>query len=124
VGCGDAQSCSFVDERAQERHTLDSVADAQATSFPEDEKKQTCGAEGTTFTKPSKVHRGSAAILAGAVLRLQCLFGEKVKEKLEYMHANPVVRGLVKHPKDWPWSSWSNYAKGEAGLVEIDLVGV
>jgi len=49
---------------------------------------------------------------------------KKMKEKLEYMHANPLVRGLVNHPKDWPWSSWSYYAKGEAGLVEIDLVGV
>jgi len=29
----------------------------------------------------------------------------KVKEKLNYMHANPVTRGLVPHPKDWPWSS-------------------
>jgi|SRR5580693_4977839 putative transposase len=47
---------------------------------------------------------------------------EKKREKLEYMHANPVTRGLVKHPKDWPWSSFSFYAKGEAGLVEVDLV--
>jgi putative transposase len=30
----------------------------------------------------------------------------KIKEKLNYMHANPVIRQLVKHPKDWPWSSW------------------
>ena len=44
----------------------------------------------------------------------------KVKEKLNYMHANPVIRGLVKHPKDWPWSSWGHWAKGERGLVEID----
>ena len=48
---------------------------------------------------------------------------KKAKEKLEYMHANPVVRGLVKHPKDWPWSSWSNYAKGEQGLLRIDIFG-
>ena len=33
----------------------------------------------------------------------------KVKEKLNYMHANPVIRGLAPHPKDWPWSSWSFY---------------
>jgi putative transposase len=46
----------------------------------------------------------------------------KVKEKLNYMHANPVVRGLVKHPKDWPWSSWSSYMKGERGLIGIDPV--
>ena len=31
----------------------------------------------------------------------------KLKEKLNYMHANPVIRQLVKHPKNWPWSSWS-----------------
>ena len=47
----------------------------------------------------------------------------KVREKLEYMHENPVTRKLVSHPKDWPWSSWGFYAKGEAGLVPIDPVG-
>jgi hypothetical protein len=47
---------------------------------------------------------------------------EKKKEKLEYMHANPVVRGLVKHPRDWPWSSFSFYTKDEVGLLEIDVV--
>ena len=31
----------------------------------------------------------------------------KKNEKLEYMHANPVERKLVSHPKDWPWSSWA-----------------
>jgi putative transposase len=45
---------------------------------------------------------------------------EKLREKLEYMHANPVKRKLVLHPKDWPWSSWSHYAKGEKGLIRID----
>jgi putative transposase len=47
---------------------------------------------------------------------------KKVREKLEYMHANPVKRKLVVHPKDWPWSSWSYYAKGEEGLIAIDPV--
>jgi hypothetical protein len=46
-----------------------------------------------------------------------------VREKLEYMHANPVMRKLVTHPKDWPWSSWSSYAKGEEGLLRIDILG-
>jgi putative transposase len=45
----------------------------------------------------------------------------KKREKLHYMHANPVIRGLVKHPKDWPWSSWSFYEKGEVGLVRVDV---
>lgn len=47
---------------------------------------------------------------------------EKRAEKLQYMHMNPVTRGLVKHPKDWPWSSWSFYERGEVGLVHIDSV--
>jgi hypothetical protein len=46
----------------------------------------------------------------------------KVKEKLNYMHANPVIRRLVEHPKDWPWSSWSNYAKNGEGLIAVDFV--
>jgi putative transposase len=46
----------------------------------------------------------------------------KIKEKLNYMHANPVIRKLVKHAKDWPWSSWSQYMTGEKGLLEIDVV--
>jgi putative transposase len=47
---------------------------------------------------------------------------EKLREKLEYMHANPVKRKLVVHPKDWPWSSWSHYRKGEKGLIRIDVI--
>ncbi len=43
-------------------------------------------------------------------------------EKLHYMHANPVEERLVKHPLDWPWSSWSHYAKREEGLIRIDSV--
>jgi putative transposase len=45
----------------------------------------------------------------------------KKMEKLLYMHANPVIRGLVKHPEDWPWSSWSFYEKGETGLIRVDV---
>jgi putative transposase len=46
----------------------------------------------------------------------------KKREKLEYMHRNPLTRGLVKHPKEWPWSSWPYYAMGEQRIVGIDLV--
>ena len=30
----------------------------------------------------------------------------KVQEKIGYVHANPVRRGLVERPGEWPWSSW------------------
>ena len=40
----------------------------------------------------------------------------KHHEKLNYMHFNPVKRGLVSHPKEWRWSSYQFYWKREAGL--------
>ena len=45
---------------------------------------------------------------------------KKMKEKLEYMHANPVQRKLVEDAEDWPWSSWAHYGgKGES-RIRID----
>jgi len=41
-------------------------------------------------------------------------------EKLRYIHRNPVRRGLVNHPEDWPWSSFRHYATGERGTIEIE----
>jgi putative transposase len=48
------------------------------------------------------------------------VFSEKKRiEKLRYLHRNPVVRGLVEKPEDWPWSSFRCYSTGERGRVEI-----
>jgi len=41
-------------------------------------------------------------------------------EKLRYIHRNPVMRGLVEKPEDWPWSSFRHYLYGEEGIVEIE----
>jgi putative transposase len=41
-------------------------------------------------------------------------------EKLRYIHGNPVTRGLVMNPEDWPWSSYRHYLTGVPGTVEID----
>jgi REP element-mobilizing transposase RayT len=30
--------------------------------------------------------------------------------RLEYMHFNPVKRGLVTGPGEWPWSSYNNFS--------------
>jgi hypothetical protein len=46
----------------------------------------------------------------------------KKVEKLHYMHLNPLKRGLVTHPKDWPWSSFSFYSNLKQGLIRIDPV--
>jgi putative transposase len=45
-----------------------------------------------------------------------------VEEKLNYMHNNPVKRGLVKEPGDWPWSSWRYYFLPDASLLAMDRV--
>jgi len=45
---------------------------------------------------------------------------KKQVEKLRYMHRNPVKRGLVERPEDWPWSSFRHYATGAMGTVEIE----
>ena len=42
-----------------------------------------------------------------------------MREKLEYMHANPVRRGYVDKAEQWRYSSARSYS-GEDGLVEID----
>ena len=41
-------------------------------------------------------------------------------EKLRYIHRNPVTRGLVAKPEDWPWSSFRHYATGVEEAVEIE----
>ena len=46
---------------------------------------------------------------------------KKQREKLAYMHHNPVKRGLVERPEDWRWSSYRYYAFGEKGPVLVDV---
>lgn len=41
-------------------------------------------------------------------------------EKLRYIRRNPVTRGLVNRPEDWPWSSYRHYLTGAEGIVEIE----
>ena len=45
---------------------------------------------------------------------------KKKNEKLNYMHNNPLKRGLVVHPKDWPWSSYSFYSGSGKTLIGMD----
>ncbi len=43
----------------------------------------------------------------------------KFKEKIQYIHRNPVTRGLVSKPEDYRWSSFNHYATGEPSPIEI-----
>ena len=47
---------------------------------------------------------------------------KKRTEKLEYMHANPVKRGLVKDLRHWPWRSYAAYAGRGTALLYIDFL--
>jgi putative transposase len=50
-----------------------------------------------------------------------CVWSEANRiEKLRYMHRNPVRRGLVSSPEQWPWSSFRHYVSGVEGVVEIE----
>lgn len=44
----------------------------------------------------------------------------KYKGSMQYMHENPVKRGLVQNALDWPWSSFATYARGDPGLIHLD----
>ena len=47
--------------------------------------------------------------------------GERARsEVIRSIHRNPVARGLVEKPEDWPWSSYRHYANGRKGTVEIE----
>jgi putative transposase len=35
------------------------------------------------------------------------------------MHRNPITRGLVANPEDWPWSSYHHYAYNEPTKIQI-----
>ena len=42
-------------------------------------------------------------------------------QRLEYMHCNPVRRGLVAKPEDWRWSSYNNFALGNETVAACPI---
>ena len=44
---------------------------------------------------------------------------EMMRQKVEYIHNNPVKRGWVDLPTDWRYSSARNYA-GVEGLLDVE----
>lgn len=45
-----------------------------------------------------------------------------LREVIDYIHANPVRRGLVDRPTDWYWSSARIHAGIGAGPIEVDPI--
>ncbi len=44
---------------------------------------------------------------------------KKRAEKVDYIHFNPVHRGLVEEPQDWRWSSYRHYDTGAQYAVTM-----
>jgi putative transposase len=44
----------------------------------------------------------------------------EVLEKVRYIHENPLRRGLVDRPEQWPWSSWRAWECGVDEPLPID----
>ena len=43
-----------------------------------------------------------------------------LRQKLNYVHRNPVRAGLAETPEEYVYSSYRNYVNGEDWLIEID----
>ena len=49
------------------------------------------------------------------------IYSERLlRQKLNYLHRNPVRAGLAEKPEDYVYSSYRNYVLGEDWLIEID----
>ena len=46
---------------------------------------------------------------------------EMLRQKMQYIHHNPVRVGLVNNAEDWPYSSFRNY-QGLEAIIEIDAL--
>jgi len=76
------------------------------------------------FRLPPSVHDESHFRLWNRRFHPFNVFTEaKRREKLNYMHNNPVKRGLASAPGEWPWSSWRFYFLQDASLLPMDRLG-
>ena len=69
---------------------------------------------------PTVHHHAHFRVWGGKFYDMNIWSPKKRDEKLNYMHNNPVKRGLVKHPGDWPWSSWRFYFCNDASILGMD----
>jgi len=47
---------------------------------------------------------------------------EQLWPVIDYLHANPVRRGMVARPTDWPWSSARYWLLGDRSVLEMDSI--
>src|SRR5262249_37169110 len=42
-------------------------------------------------------------------------------QRLDYMHFNPVRKGIIKHPEEWRWSSYKNFSMDKGKVAECPI---
>jgi REP-associated tyrosine transposase len=47
---------------------------------------------------------------------------KQYRKTLDYIHLNPVTRGLVSNPADWIWSSFQRYGGSGETPLKVDLL--
>jgi putative transposase len=53
---------------------------------------------------------------------IECISPFILKQKMEYVHENPVRAGFVEKAEDWMYSSAGDYYTNRKGLVELSYV--
>ncbi len=53
---------------------------------------------------------------------IQLSTGEMMRQRISYVHNNPVEGGFVCEPQHWKWSSAHDYCGGTQGLVDIVML--
>jgi putative transposase len=48
---------------------------------------------------------------------------QRLIQKIEYCHKNPVKRLLVSRPEDWPWSSFNHFNRSGTVMMNLDWNG-
>jgi putative transposase len=72
-------------------------------------------------TLPASVHlHGPHRVWQRRFYDLNVWSDKKRLEKLSYMHGNPVKRGLVSSPDQWPWSSFRFYHLHDTSVLAMD----
>jgi putative transposase len=69
---------------------------------------------------PTVHHHGPYRVWQRRFYDLNVWTEKKRLEKLTYMHGNPVKRGLVTSPDQWPWSSFRFYYLGDSSVLAMD----
>ena len=51
---------------------------------------------------------------------------KEFRQRLDYMHLNPVRKGFVQRPEEWAWSSFNNFALDKEQVkqrrIQVDYV--